>query len=68
MIPDTLPHPTQPSITTFRTILCAGSDSSQDRPATHRCYRNSWRHRRLFVRQATKGPDGEQKPGKAGTA
>jgi hypothetical protein len=35
MIPDTLPHRTQSSITTVRAFFSAGSDSSRGRPATH---------------------------------
>ena len=44
MVLDTLLHPTQSSITTFRTFLSAGSDPSQGRPVTHRRNRNSRRH------------------------
>lgn len=51
MIPDTLPHPTRSSITTFRTLLGAGSNPSQGRPAIHRHYRNSWRNHWLSLRQ-----------------
>lgn len=66
MIPDTPPHPTRSSITTFRTFLGAGSEPSQGRPATHRRYRNSRHHRRQVVSRADKKYNAEQRPGKTG--
>ena len=36
MVFDTLPNPTQSSITTFQIFLNAGSDPIQGRPATQR--------------------------------